>query len=183
MRAARGAAAAALALAVSIATVGSITVLTAGPGATTIIEAVEVPLAPLASGSTVGLNATNGSVSLANSLLLVSANAFYLNNTNATGAYYAKLALLSSSGVGNVVALSIGIDNGTQTDQITGSLGALTQSSGPYVRLEPGSTNMIYVSQDVVSLLGTTTLQFEVRLSDDEAESAFYTMRATASLR
>lgn len=173
---------AALALTLSILTCGSITVATEGPGATTLVETVEVPLGQLAAGSAVGVNATNGSVNIANSLLLVSTDAFYLNNTNATGAYYAKLVLFSSSGVGNVVALAVGIDNGTRTDQIKGALGSLTQTSGAYVRLEPGSVNKLYVSQDVVSLLSTTTIQFEVRLADDEAESAFYTMRARVTL-
>lgn len=163
--------------------VGAISYATTDATPTHEPEPVEIGFAPLAAGSSAGGNATNATASTGGSLGGLTTNLLYLNNTNATGLYHAKLVSYASSGVSNIVALEIGIDNGTKTPQVTGSLGALTQTAGPYVRLEPASVNRIYVTQ-TVSIPGSTTTAFdlEVYVADETNESAYYTMRARVSI-
>lgn len=158
--------------------VGSLTLVYQQPAADVAPEEGEVLMRPAAAGATVGANSTNASASVAGSLLSATTSVLYLNNTNASGAWHARLALHSSSGVTNLALLSVGIDNGTaQVDQVTASLGSLTQSSGPYVRLEPGSTNLIFVTQQV-SLVGPdATLGFDVYVSDSPSDAAYYVMK------
>jgi hypothetical protein len=106
-----------------------------------------------------------------------------LNNENATGAHYARLILASSSGIGNLGTLEVGINNGTGLiAQVAGTLGGLTSTTGPLVRLEPGSTNTIYVTQSV-SVLGLTSgVTLDVRVADDPDERAYVTTRATITI-
>ena len=156
---------------------GSIRLTTSGLPATTLPEPVEVAFAPRAAGATVGANATNASATVAGSLVGTTAQALWLNNTNASGAYHARIVLWSASGLADVTSLAVGIDNGTATPQVTGTLGGLTQAGGALVRLEPGSANSVYVSQTVGLTQGTTVLDMEVYVADDAAESAYYVMR------
>lgn len=158
--------------------VGSITLTHAGGAGEVLPQPVETPFGRLASGTTVGLNMTNASGSVMGSLVGTTTNVWYLNNTNATSSYLARIDLTSSTGVSNLVNLVVGIDNGTKTAQVTGALGSLTQTGGSYVTLPPGSTNRIYVTQSV-SLVGPdAVLELNVTIADDAAESATTIMRA-----
>lgn len=173
----------ALAVALCVALIGSI-VLTYPEGASTSApRTVEVTMAPLASGSSGGLNGTDGSASVAGSLLSLRTDVLWLNNTNATGAWYAKLISTGTTGLSNAAALAIGIDNGTSsTSQVTASAGALTKTDGTYVRLEPGSANKIYVTQAVTLLGPDTTVTLEVRAADSTAEEAYVSTTATLTV-
>lgn len=163
----------AIALAVGLLTVGSITLDYApGSSATDTFEA-EVRLGALATGSSGGMNGTEGSASVVGSLVSVTTDVLYLNNTNSTGAWTVRLASVSTSGLGSVLALEIGIDNGTRTPQVTGSLGALTQTTGSHVRLEPGSANRIYVTHTVSTLVGSSAVAMRLYAADDASESAY----------
>ncbi len=142
---------------------------------------VEVPFGSLAPGTDLGLNQTNATVSIAGSILQTTTNILYLNNTNSTGIHFARLEVIDTTNLANLDLLEIGIDNGTATDQITILLGAITDSDGTYVRLEPGSSNTIYVTQ-ALAALATSSVSFHVYSSDDEAESAFVKTRAQVTL-
>lgn len=137
----------------------------------------EVRYGALAPGSEAGANATNATASVTGTLLSTTTDVLYLNNTNATGIAYARLAAVSTANLTNLVDLQIGIDNGTRTDQITGSLGALTVSNGTLVRLAPGSTNRIYVTQSVTTLGVQTSVPFLAIIADDPAEKAKVTLK------
>lgn len=172
-----------LALAALFVTTGSIR-LTHTSSLTHAPVTVEVPFGRLAPGSSVGVNATNASASVAASSVATTTDLLYLNNTNATAPAFAKLVLTGSSGLANVVSLSIGIHNGTSgVGQVTGSFGSITQSGGSYVRLEPASVNRIYVT-DAVTLLGYSgsTFQLDVYAADATNESAYVKTRALVSL-
>lgn len=147
-------------------------------------QTVEAPFGKLAVGSTVGANATNGSASTAGSVLGATTFMLYLNNTHATLPAYVKLVLTSSSGLTGLTSLSVGVHNGTaSTSHIVGSLGSISQSSGSYTRLEPASTNRLYVTQTVDGVLhGSTALSLDVYVADDEAESAYAKTRATFTI-
>lgn len=166
----------------AFALIGSISV--DHPGASTSIDVVgvETPFGTSAPGSSVGSNATNASASVAGTLVAATTTLWYLNNTNATGAYYARLTEYSATGVPNLVSFTLGINNGTSTPEVTGALGALTQTSGPYVRLEPASTNTIYVTQAVTALSSGARVDVVVDLSDDAQESATLRTFATVTL-
>ena len=141
------------------------------------------PLGALASGSSAGMNGTNGSASVVGSLVGATANVLYLNNTDATQAVYAKLTLTASSGTSAITTLSVGINNGSSTTaQVTGTAGSLTQTSGAYVRLEPGSANRIVVTQTVGVLFTTSTLDLDLRVADDTSESAYVTSKVRISI-
>lgn len=162
--------------------VGSIQVVTTATPATIEPTPAEALFGAYAPGSTVGANATNGSASVASALITATTQMLYLNNTNATGIYYAKLILTSSSGLDGITSMTVGINNGTSTPQITAALSAITDPSGDYVRLEPSSTNTIYLTQLATITQTTTNLDIEVYLADDLAESAYYTMRARLTI-
>ncbi|HWG91706.1 MAG TPA: hypothetical protein VNZ52_12730 [Candidatus Thermoplasmatota archaeon] len=145
-------------------------------------QLVEVRLGALAPGSSPGLSFTRGSASVTGGLLSVSTNVLYLNNTNATGASYAKLALSSSSGLANLALVEVGLNNGTQTAQVTGSLGSITQTSGGYVQLPPGSVNRIYVTRSVSTTGLLSTLVLDLKVADHPDERAFVVSRVTISV-
>lgn len=145
-------------------------------------EGTEVPFGRLVSGSSVGSNATNATASLDGATLLTTTSMLYLNNTNATGAWYAKIVLTSSSGVSNLVNMRVGIDNGTATDQVVALLGSLTQSSGSYVRLAPGSTNTIYLTNLVTNPALTSTLRMDVYVTSDPVERDLVVTKAAFSI-
>lgn len=166
----------------ALALVGSITLVHDAASGSLVGRSVETPLGRLASGSAVGVNATNATASIAGTLLTGTTNVWWLNNTNASGAYHAKIDVVSSSGVANLALLRVGIDNGTQTDQVLAAAGALTQTGGAYVQLPAASSNRIYATQAVLSLGSPSQLVLRVTLSDDVAESATVEMRATLSL-
>lgn len=167
-----------LAFAAALALGGSIALAhTASSGAFD-VEEVETRFAPLALGSTAGTNATNASASVTGVLLAASANALWLNNTNTTGAWYVRLTAAATSGLPNLVTLVVGIDNGTLTPQVTVSLGSLTQSSGALVRLAPGASSKIYVT-NAVSVTGVaSSVTLDVDVFDSAAETAYMRMRA-----
>lgn len=142
----------------------------------------EVTFVALAPGATAGLNGTRATASVAGTLLATTTSLWRLDNVNATGTYVAKIDVASSSGVSNLVGLTIGIDNGTATPQVTASLGALTQTGGAYVTLPPGSGSTVYLTQSV-SLLGPdSVLQLTLTLADDATERATTTMRANVTI-
>lgn len=147
------------------------------------VVTAEVRLGSLAAGSTVGTNATNGSLSLAGcTILSCTDDLWYLNNTNDSSSYFVKLVATSTSGIGTITTLNVGIDNGTDTDQIQIASGSLTQSSGGYVQLSPTTTNRLYATSLVPLAFGTGSVIFDVYVSDDVDESAYYTMRATLTV-
>lgn len=144
---------------------------------------VETPMGSLAPGSSGGLNGTDGTASVVGTLLATRTDVLYLNNTNATGAWYARLTSTSSTGIANLVSLELGIDNGTASvAQVIGSLGTLTQKTGAYVRLEPASANKIYIARTVTLLAVTSTVTLDVRVADDAAESAYLITNAVVSV-
>jgi hypothetical protein len=171
------------ALALALALVGSIT-LTHASAPSISVRTVEVPFGKIVAGSSVGANATNGSVSIAGRIVLGTDNVLYVNNTHSTDALYVKLSEWSVTGLGGVTTINVGIDNGTSTDQVKISLGSVTQASGAYVRLAPSSTNRIYVQSLVVALSHTTptVISLDAYVADDLAESAYYTMRAAITV-
>ncbi len=142
---------------------------------------VEVPFGQHVAGSTLGANQTNASVSIAGSLLETTTDILYINNTNATGAHHARLEVIDTTNLANLDLLKLGIDNGTTTDQIVIETGTVLDSDGTYVKLEPGSTNTIYVTQSL-SALTTTSIAFYVYSADDPQESAFVKTRAELTL-
>lgn len=146
--------------------------------------AAEVRFGPKAAGATVGLNATNASATLAGALVVAATqDVFWLNNTNATGAYYVRLVSTSASGLAGATTLNVGVDNGTAaTDQVTVAGGVLTQPGGAYVRLAPASTNKVYATTLVALAFGTGVLGMDVYVADDPAESAYYVMRASVTV-
>src|SRR5688572_3222622 len=106
------------ALAAALVLVGSITVTFPAGEQSASAQVVEVRMGALASGSTVTGNFTEGTASVAGVLITpLTTNMLYLNNTDATNAWYAKIAAVSTSGLANVVSLTVGLDNGTQTPQ------------------------------------------------------------------
>lgn len=164
--------AAAAALAAGLLLTGSITIQHASTIAVRPVR-VEAPLGPLAAGSSAGMNATNGSASVAGSLLSTTTDLLYLNNTNATSPVHAKLVLNSASGVAGLTSLAIGIRNGSASaTQVAATAGSITQTSGSYLRLEPASTNRIYVTQTVSLTFAGSTVDMDLLVADDLAESA-----------
>lgn len=161
-------------LAAALVLTGSITLSHEGSLAFSPVE-VEAPLGRLASGSGIGLNATNGSASVAGALVATTTDLLYLNNTNATSPVWAKLVLTSSSGTSGLLSLAVGIRNasGSEAGQVLGSAGSITQTSGSYLRLEPASTNRIYVTQAVPVVFSGSSLSMDLLVADDTSESAF----------
>lgn len=143
---------------------------------------VEVPFGRLEPGASVGANATNASASLAGTLVATTADVLYLNNTNATAPVYARLEVVATTGLGALTSLVVGIDNGTRAPQISGGLGTLTQSTGALVRLAPGSTNRLYVTQAVAAPGSTGTVTFRVIVADDPAEKAYVATRGRVTI-
>lgn len=164
--------------------VGSITLTYPAGTHTMSSDLVEVRFGPLVEGSSAGANFSEASAAIAGSLVSLNTSVLYLNNTNATGVWYARLATVSISGVGSIVSLTVGISNGTDSvPQVVGALGALSQTEGPYVRLEPGSTNQIYVTQAVTSLLAPETrLTLDVYAADTPSGSAYVITNANLTL-
>lgn len=147
-------------------------------------EDVEVAFGIAIEGVTIGANATNASVTLARSTVLLTTNALWLNNTNATGAYYARVSLHASSGLDPLLTLlEVGIDNGTLHPQVTTVVGVLGLTSGEYVKLEPGSTNRIYVTQLFASTAGLApSFGMTVTLADEANASAYSVTRMSLGL-
>lgn len=142
----------------------------------------EVTFTPLAPGSSGGLNGTRATASVPGALLSTTTSLWRLDNANGTGSYVAKLEVVSTSGLSNLVGLTVGIDNGTATPQVTVSLGALTQSGGAWVTLPPGSSSTVYLTQSV-SLLGPdSVLQLDLTLADDTTAGASLTLRANVTI-
>jgi len=161
----------ALALAMALALVGNIQLDSDAGTSTTHASTVLVPMGALASGSSGGLNGTAGTATITGTLVSTTTNALYLNNTD-SAVWYAKLDVASSSGLANLPALTIGINNGTSSvAQTTVLVAALTKSTGTYVRLEPSSTNRIYVTDTVTTLGLTSSFTLTVRASVDTSES------------
>lgn len=158
--------------------------LTSDPGNWTLaVGEVETRLGALAPGSSGGLNATQGTASVTGTLLTTTTNLLYVNNTNASGVWYARLNVVSTTGIANLPTLTIGINNGTATaTQVVASLGSLTQSTGAYIRLEPASSNIIYVTEAVTTLGISSTFTLSVYAADDTAESAFVVTNAVISI-
>ena len=141
---------------------------------------VEVPFGIHDAGVTsIGANATNASVTLTRSTTLTTTNVLYLNNTNASAPYYAKITLYASSGAVNRITTGVfGISNGVANPQVVISSGTITQSSGSYVTLAPSSTNRIYVTQQFANTGGTDpTFSMIVTLADETNESAYSVTR------
>lgn len=137
---------------------------------------VELRLAPLGAGAVAGTDGTNGTVSLTGTLALTTTDLFWINNTNASAPWYVKLELTSSSGVANLAAATLGVNNGTANSaQVTALLGSLTQTSGSYARIDPGASGRVYLSQ-VVSALGVpSTLATQVRVTQETNETTLVT--------
>jgi hypothetical protein len=107
----------------------------------------------------------------------------WLNNTNASGPWLVKLILVSSSGVTNLASLAVGIDNGTaSTDQVVGLVGAITQDTGAYVRLDANTAGKIYLTQAVSVLAQTSSLAIEIQATDSSDEPAYITTYANLSV-
>lgn len=161
--------------------VGSIT-MTHDAGAPMLsAEAPLVVFGALAAGSSGGLNGSAATVSVATTLLATTTNALWINNTD-TSTWYARLNATSYSGLTSITSLTIGIDNGTKTAQVTGALGSLSQTGGAYVALPAGSSNKLYVTQ-VASLLGTTSsVQLDLYASDATDDVAYVVTHATLTL-
>lgn len=169
----------ALALLVS----GSVTLTYPSATPSSDVRQVETPLAPLAGGSSVTGSGTEATASVGGSLISLKTNVLYLNNTNATGVSYAKINAVSSSGVSNLVSLTVGINNGTaDTAQVTGALGAITQSGGDYVRLEPASTNRIFLTQAVTLVGPDASLVLDIVTSDTTDDSAYMITNANLTI-
>lgn len=171
-----------LALALIPSASGALTLLhTESTGGFEPIE-VEVPFAPHGAGSTMGANDTNASVSISGTLLETTTDILYINNTNTSGSHWARLEIVEAPSLLNIDFLKLGIDNGTTTtDQIIIQTGTLTDTDGTYVKLEPGSTNTIYVTQSLSSLT-TISTTFWMYSADDPEESAFVKTRAELTL-
>lgn len=168
----------------AFALVGSITLsYPAGTHAMT-PQVVEVRFGPLVAGSSAGANYSDASASVAGALVTLATDMLYLNNTNATGVWYVRLVSVSTAGIASIVSLDVGIDNGTaSTSQIVGSLGVLTQTEGSYVRLEPASTNRIYLTQAVTSLVAPeTVLTLDVYAADSSDGSAYVITNANLTI-
>ena len=143
----------------------------------------EVPFGAAAAGSTVGANATNASATIAGAVVLAATqDLLWLNNTNATGAYWVRLASTSASGLGLGTHVTLGVHNGTATDQVVLLDGVLTQSGGPYVRLPPASANRVYATTLVPLAFGTGVLTFDAYVADDPEESAYHVMRGSVTV-
>lgn len=143
---------------------------------------VEVRLGRLASGSTVASDGTNATASVVGSVGLLTTHVLYLNNTNATGTWYAKLSLAGNGSLGNLRLARIGINNGVATDQIVVFNGAVTQTAGAYVALAPGSVNRVFVSDRVVSLGVGTSFDVTVSLTQETNETTLVRYPMTLSL-
>lgn len=147
------------------------------------VATVEVPFGKLASGSTVGANATNASASMGAGVVVMStANAFYLNNTNASAPWYVKIVYVASSGAAQLTTGNLGVNNGTSVDHVTTSSGSVTQSSGSYQRLEPGSTNRLYVESLEGVLFGGATIDFDVYASDTPSGASYTVSKGRITL-
>lgn len=137
----------------SILAVGALFPVQHWSGMETDPEDVEVNFGRLADGSTIGVNSSNATASVAGTLVSLRTDLLYLNNTNATAPWLARISLVGSTGIANLALLTVGIDNGTaSTPQVSALLGSITQTEGALVRLEPASANRIYLTQAVFTL-------------------------------
>lgn len=140
---------------------------------------VETPLGPLATDSLVGANATNGTGSIAAAILIAaSSDVFYLNNTNASGVWYVRLVHVASTGLETLTTGNVGVDNGTRVEHVKTSSGSVTQPSGSYQRLEPGSSNRVYVHTLEDLLFSTGSVDLDIHVSDTEIGASFTVMKA-----
>lgn len=172
----------ALVVLVALAAIGAVYPYTSDSTTSNDVTASEVVFGRLAGGSSVGDASTNATASLVGTLLATTSDVLYLNNTNVTGAYYARIETYDATGLANLAAATVGLDNGTQTPQSVVALGAIVQSTGASVRLEPGSVNRIYLTRTVLLVGGATTLSMDVYVSDAENESSYTKLRAALSI-
>ncbi len=157
--------------------VGSIQVVHQPATGSVGVSEVEVRLGHLAPASSTGVNSSTMSATLSGTLTPTTTDVVYVNNTNPAAPFYARLESTGTTGIGNILDLVIGIDNGTaQADQITASLGAVTSTGGAYIRLEPASVNTLYVARTVNAFFSGATVAFDIYVSDDTAESAYVVM-------
>ena len=146
------------------------------------VGAVEVPFGRLAAGSGVGANATNASASInAPTVIASNQNALYLNNTG-TSAWWVKVVLSSSASISDVTTGNVGVDNGTLVEHVKIASGAVTQSSGSYQRLEPSSTNHLYVRSLQELIFDGATLDVDVHLSPTSAGDSYLVSKARLTL-
>lgn len=143
---------------------------------------VDVPWGQLQDGTTIGANNSTANVPVDGTLTLSSSDILYANNTNPDTSLHIRLSLVDATGLNLVSLLKIGIDNGTQTDQITIETGIITQQTGPLVHIQPGSTNTIYLDQSLDILGSTVEVTFEMVIADDTDETAYATTTATLTL-
>lgn len=147
------------------------------------VATVEVPFGKLASGSSVGANATNASASIsAGVVVAATTNVFYLNNTNASAAWYVKIVYVGSSGIAQLSTGNFGVDNGTAVDHVKISSGSVTQTSGSYQRLEPGSTNRLYVKSLEGVFFSGATVDFDVYASDTATGASYAVSKGRITL-
>lgn len=143
---------------------------------------VDVPWGQLQDGTTIGANNSTTNVPVDGTLTLSSTDILYANNTNPDTGLYLRLSLVNITGLDLVSLLEIGIDNGTQTDQITIETGIITQETGALVHVPSGSTNTIYIDQSLDLLSSTVEITFEMVIADDTDETAYATTTANLTL-
>ncbi len=146
-------------------------------------EPPEVRFEPLWPGSSVGLNATNASVSVNAGIPILTYNILKLPNANTTGAWYVRFVHTSSSNINNLLTMRLGIDNGTAaSDQIVALTRNLVQTEGTYVRLEPGTSSTIYVAASLQVPTKTSVLDFDIYVSDDGTDASRVLMKGQMTL-
>ncbi|HUR68809.1 MAG TPA: hypothetical protein VM370_06140 [Candidatus Thermoplasmatota archaeon] len=146
---------------------------------------VQVPFGKLVAGSSVGSNATNATGSAAAAVVVAgTTDYFYLNNT-ATSASFVKIVETSAgSGVSALTTMNLGVTNstGSSVNHVTLANGGFTQTSGSYQRLEPSSTNRIYVRSLEGVLFGSATVTFDVYVSDTSAGDSYIVSKGSVTL-
>lgn len=161
---------------------GGILVTHAGSAPALGVSTVQVPIGKLATGSAVGANATNGTASINAPTLLVSdQDALYLNNT-AGSPWWVKLVHVASSSISDLSTANIGVNNGTLVEHVRISGGAVTQSGGDLQRLEPSSTNRVYVRSLEGLLFDGATIDLDIYASPDATGDSYLLSKARITL-
>lgn len=127
-------------------------------------------------GASVGVNATNATVTLTRTTSTTTTDVLWLNNTNASGSAWARIHAYTLTGaVGRIVTLDVSLDvDGVRTSQVLVAGGTLTQSTGAYVLLPPGSANKLAITQRFTNHGGTDPSVFMDVYVADDAEGASY---------
>jgi hypothetical protein len=171
-------------LSVRVATGG----ITVAPGTSTpalAVSTVDVPFGKLVSGSSVGSNATNASGSAAAAVALAgSTDYFYINNTATSPSYVKIVETTATAGISALATMNIGVRNstGVAVEHVKLSSGSFTQTSGSYQRLEPSSTNYLYVRSLEGVLFGSATIGFDLYASDTSSGASFALSKGTVTL-